>query len=183
MRFLLAGFILGLVCGCAHRATAPEPDSTAFSGSHEIVVRQPGSANASSITEIQQQLGLNRSVMELGLEEKSFDSCSLPVKDGMGKCGQRYMAVLNFQIVCRDSEGTVSEVVTNFKPLVNDHIVYQLGGGRGVLKTDGNGYSQLLMIGSLPLHGHQLILTVGDQDLGKELSEIKRLVVPKYWCH
>src|SRR5689334_12754734 len=139
MRFLIAGLFFGFAAGCAHRAPMPE-----FAGSHEVIVRQPGSANAASITDVQQQLGMNRSVMDLGMEEKQFDSCTTPIKDGMGKCGPRYMAVLNFQIVCRDSEGTVSEVVTNFRPLVSDHIEYQLAGGRGVLKTDSNGYSQLL---------------------------------------
>jgi hypothetical protein len=172
MRILVLALILFLV-GCAGRAPNDEMVS---------VPRGPESAKTESLVELQAHLGMDRSGNKLGLSEKTFDSCRHPVKESVGKCGHRYLSVLNFQMLCRDSEGTIDDVVTNTKPLVSDHVDYQLAGGRGILKTDSSGYGQLLVVTAAPVRGQRLVLTVGKEFLGKEVSEVEQLVVPNYWC-
>ena len=170
MRILFLISVIGIFLGCASRAP------------RESIPREPGSEQTISLSQLQNQLRLDRSLQELGLMDKIFDSCSLPVKDPTGKCGARYFSVLHFQMVCRDSEGTVGTVVTNTRPLVSDHVEYQLAGHRGIIKTDGNGYGQLQIVTLVPVRGQRLVLTVGREFLGKEISEVEQLVVPNYWC-
>jgi hypothetical protein len=170
MRFYLA--LLIFLVGCATTAPinqARDPEGQKVGGY--------------SLMQLQSELGINRSTQDLGVVEKSFDSCKYSIKENGTRCGPRYLTVLHFQIVCRDSEGTVDNVVTNFKPLSSDHVEYQLAGGRGILRTDGGGYGQLQVVSTLPLHEQRLVITIGREFLGKQLSEVEQLVVPNYWCN
>lgn len=171
MRVLLLSLSLIVLAGCAGRASKPDE-----------VVREPAKQQPHDLAQLQSALGMDRSPRELGLSEKMFDSCRNHVQGDSGKCGMRYLSVLNFKLTCRDSEGTTQEVVTTTRPLVSDSVQFQLDGQRGVLQSDHEGYVQLRAVTAKPVRGHRLVITVGKQFFGKDIEEVDQLVLPNYWC-
>jgi hypothetical protein len=171
MRILLSVSILLLLSGCASRA--PHGDG------QRAPAKSPPNTD---LLQLQSALGMDRAATELGLSEKIFDSCHTRVKDGTARCGNRYLSVVNFRLLCRDSEGTVEAVVTNTRPLKSDHVEYQLAGDRGVVQADANGYVQVRVVTAAPVRGQRLVVTVGKQFFGKEVSEVDQLILPTYWC-
>lgn len=171
MRSVVFLAVLFLLSGCATRVPV------------ENIPRGPVSAKSSptEIRQLQAALGMNRPAQDLGLKEKMFDSCRANYKDG-SKCGIRYMSVVNFRLSCRDSEGTTEQVVVNIRPLVNDRIEYQLAGSRGILKSDSQGFAQLQVVTVNSIQGERLVVTVGKQFFGKDVSDIDQVVLPRYWC-
>jgi hypothetical protein len=171
MRALSVLLFFSFVLGCA----SPR-------GPVEDVARAPAKQNPVDLIQLQTALGMERPVHSLGFSEKEFDSCRTRVKDGTTRCGTRYFSVLNFKLSCRDSEGTVDTVVRDTKPLVSDKVEFQLAGSRGTLQTDRDGYAQLKLVTLIPVRTQRLVITVGKQFLGKEISEVEQLILPNYWC-
>lgn len=174
MRLTLIFFILSFISACAHKSVLVLE-----------VGRNPATKQASyDLNQIQSALGMERSPGELGFTEKQFDSCKTRVPGGGERCGTRFFSVLDFKLSCRDSEGTISTVASaaSAKPLVSDKVEYQLAGSRGVLQTDREGNVQLRMVTTQPLRGQRLVVTVGRQFFGKEISGITQIILPNYWC-
>jgi hypothetical protein len=172
MRLILLISSLSFVSACAQRSV--------LEGG-----RNPATKQATyDLNQIQSALGMERSPGELGFTEKMFDSCKTRVPGGGERCGNRFFSVLNFKLSCRDSEGTVDTVASaaTAKPLVSDKVEYQLAGARGVLQSDRDGNVQLRMVTTQPLRGQRLVVTVGRQFFGKEISEITQVILPNYWC-
>ena len=135
------------------------------------------------MAQLQGQLGLARDAKDLGFAEKSFNGCRMGVKGDDGKCGNRFLSVVNFRLVCRDSEETIQSMVTNTTPLVSDKIRWKLSGIEGVTKTDSDGYGSVQVVSAKPAHGQRLVLIVGKQFLGVDISQVRQIIVPNYWCN
>ena len=139
-------------------------------------------ASATDMDQLQSKLGLARGAKDLGYVEKIFDGCRMGVRGEDGSCGSRYFAVVNFRLVCRDTEGTTETIVTNVRPVITDSVRWKVAGLNGVTHTDDNGYGSVQLVGLKPARGQRLVLTVGRQFLGLEISQVSQIVVPVYWC-
>ncbi len=142
-----------------------------------------GAANAipRSDAALQSRLGMIRAINNLGFEEQRFNPC----EHGLEKsphCKQQYMTVLHFQLICRDTEGTVSRVPNALTPLNRDTITWKLAGKSGETRTDVQGYGQVTAVLPKSAKGQRLILLIGKQFLGVTADEASRLVLPKNFC-
>ena len=125
---------------------------------------------------LQDRLGMRRQATDLGFAEKPFSAC----QEG-GICQPRYFSVVHFQLLCRDSEGTVSSVPT-LTPLTSDRVRWQLGGQTGGTSTDRNGFGQFTLVSDRPTRGQRLILRIGQQFMGFTISEVSKVVLPQNFC-
>jgi len=92
------------------------------------------------------------------------------------------MNVVHFQLMCRDSEGTVSSVPVSLRPIVSPYITWSVGSQSGVTKTDRSGYGQFTFISGNTVKDRRLILRKGAHYVGLTVSEITKVVLPKNWC-
>lgn len=128
---------------------------------------------------LQAKLGMIRATNNLGFEEKKFNPCE---HGSAPECKQRYMTVVHFQLLCRDSEGTVNRAPTQLTPLTADRVAWKLGGYSGGTRTDTEGYGQLTMVSNKSTREQRLILMIGKQFLGVTAGETSRVVLPKNFC-
>ena len=172
---MIRGLVLALCLSLMACATSETSEESA---------RNPESDRgpAFDLVQLQSRLGLDRPARDLGLVEKTFDGCRIGIKGDSGKCGTRVLSVINFRLRCRDSEDTVSNVATNLTPVTTTHVQWKIAGLAGLTKTDRDGFGQVQMVTSGSIKDQRLVLTVGKQFLGKEISDITELVVPNYWC-
>lgn len=167
-------------CGTAPvRETPPEDDDFVRATKSRGGSPPPQFNNVGAL---QDQLGMNRRPSDLGYSEKSFNPCSYGMSQDAGGCDAQYLTVVNFQLLCRDTEGTVSSVPVSLTPIVSPQIGWSLGGQNGGTPTDRNGYGHFAVVSSKPLRGRRLILRKGANYVGVTVSEINKLVLPKNWC-
>ena len=172
MRIAVFVALLGLgLVGCA--STVP------------TVPREVSGKRAAGLTDLNQlqiELGMDRRANDLGFSEKNFDSCSLRTRSEDGECGARHFSVVYFRLQCRDTEETTSAVATNFRPVVSDRVQWKLGTLIGFTRTDSAGYGQIKVMRPESARGQRLVLIVGKQFLGLDVSEVSQIIVPNYWC-
>jgi len=128
---------------------------------------------------LKSQLGMDRRPSDLGYREKSFNPCEYGMSQ---ECTDQYLTVINFQLLCRDSEGTVSSIPISPKPIVYPTISWSVGGQNGVTPTDRNGYGHLAVVSPRPLREKRLVLRKGPHYVGVSVSDINKLVLPRNWC-
>ncbi len=126
---------------------------------------------------LQDRLGMRRDADDLGFAEKSFQSCA-----GGGVCRPQYFSVVHFQLLCRDSEGTVSNVPVHLTPLTSGRVLWQLGKMNGGTSTDAKGFGQFSVVSERPTRGQRLILRIGKQFMGFTVSEVSKVVLPQNFC-
>jgi hypothetical protein len=126
-------------------------------------------------------LGMNRAPADLGFSEKAFNPCSFGL-NGTGGCGDRYFTVVHFQLLCRDTEGTVSEAPLRLQPIVTDNVRWKVAGLTGGTRTDSNGYGQLTVMSNRSTRGQRLLLHIGPQFVAFDVSEVSKIVLPKNFC-
>ncbi len=131
------------------------------------------------ISTLQSQLGMNRQPTDLGFTDRAFNPCSYGLSES---CNNQYLTVVNFQLLCRDTEGTVSAVPIALTPIVYPQILWSLAGQSGGTATDRNGYGHFTVISQRPLRGHRLVLRKGPNYVGVTVTEVTKLVLPKNWC-
>lgn len=131
---------------------------------------------------VQAQLGMTRATDDLGYRELRFNPCDQHFKTAGGSCAPRFMTVLHFQLKCRDTEGTVSSVPTDFTALTAAKVLWSLGGRTGATSTDLDGYGQVVLVTEKSARGRQLILRIGKQFMGFTGSEITKVVLPRNYC-
>ena len=149
---------------------------------------QAGSSSIDSVA-LQSSLGMDRPQNRLGFQEKTFDTCQV----GYGfssthDCQRKYFVVIHFQLMCRDSEGTTSEIITsdNLQPLserpVNWSIKNRTGMLTGQTQTDTEGFGQIKAITAQSPSQQRLKLTLGNDFLYLKAGEVNRVVTPLSWC-
>lgn len=132
------------------------------------------------VLQLQNKLGMNRPDNDLGFAEKFFDPCALGLpSEG---CSKKVMSVVHFQLMCRDSEGTVSSAPVALQPIVAPNISWSVGGLSGSTRTDSHGYGQFLLISGNTVREKRLILRKGAHYVGLTIGEITKVVLPKNWC-
>ncbi len=131
------------------------------------------------VYQIQSDIGMNRQPADLGFAEKVFNACNYGIP---GANCERLLNVVHFQLMCRDSEGTVSEVPIALQPIVSPYITWSVAGQSGSTRTDRNGYGQFAFISGDTVKEKRLILRKGPHYVGLTVSEITKIVLPKNWC-
>ncbi|NJL24139.1 MAG: hypothetical protein HC902_02475 [Calothrix sp. SM1_5_4] len=130
---------------------------------------------------LQDRLGMIREPDDLGFQEKSFNPCSHGRAPAQG-CKNQYFTVVHFQLLCRDSEGSVSTVPLRLAPITSDRVSWKVGGRSGGTRTDKDGYGQLAVLSERSTRGQRLILRIGPQFVGLTVNEVSKIVLPKNFC-
>jgi hypothetical protein len=134
---------------------------------------------------IKRHLHMERERDSLGFSEKSFNTC----ETGFGysrsqNCRQQNLTVINFRLLCRDSEGTISTVLTeaDLRPLERRSVRWNLKGSQGVTNTDSDGYGQITMASGMSQKNQRVKLAIGNEFLYMKAGELQRVITPRPWC-
>jgi hypothetical protein len=189
-QFVLAGFLALGLSACT--STPPRTESPVSRPAENT--QRPSPANGridspetESIDEpaLQRSLGLEKPDSWLGYAEKAFDTCLAGY--GYSKvhnCRAKHFVIVHFQMLCRDSEGTVSEVVKSADLIKNAgrNVRWSLGHLTGATETDGLGYGQIHVISSQSQKQARLKLVVENDFLYLRAGEVTKIVTPRSWC-
>lgn len=180
MKWLILCFIVTLT-GCT--TSGPQKPSAGAS-----LPRSESAASDSGAVDygaLQRYLGLDRSSDELGYAEKTFNTCDA----GYGysrshNCHHEVFVVLHFRLVCRDSEGTISTVLTemDLSPLSGRTVRWNLKGMSGTVVTDGLGYGQIRIVSPVSQKRERVRLAVGNEFLYMRAGEVTKIITPRPWC-
>ncbi len=171
--FLFAALLAG--CASTPQSTGPERKPTP---TEKRVTANLGP----DLSKLKRVLGIDRALNNLGYAEKAFDSCRHEYAESGGKCGRRVLTVVNFRLLCRDTEDTTQTVVTEMTPIHSANVKWKVADATGITQTDSEGYGTVQVVSNQTLQRQRLVLTVGRQFLGLQMSEVSRIVVPVYWC-
>ena len=131
-------------------------------------------------------LGLDRDIRQLGYAEKSFNTCAVGFGYSSNKnCRLKYFAVINFQLLCRESQGTISTPLgrEDMRALSGRTVNWTLMNLRGSSRLDNDGHGKIAMVfRNSPKH-QRLKLNVDHDNLYLRSGEIKRVVTPSNWCN
>lgn len=164
MKHIICAILILVFTSACQTARKPEP---------EIEPAPP------TEVQLQDKLGMRRSADDLGFAEKSFNSCD---QNTGTPCRNQFFTVVHFQLLCRDSEGTVSNVPIELTPLHSDRVNWKLGSQNGNTRTDDQGYGQFYMVSDRSTRGQRLTLRIGKQFLGFTASDLTKVVLPKNFC-
>ena len=178
-----------VLAGCSSTPTRPELSP----GDQDVLIpsaRIPTIPEPSNPTidylGLHRSLGLERTKEDLGYAEKSFDTCSVGYGySSSSNCRREVFIAIHFQILCRDSEGTVSTAVAreDMKPLSGRSLKWTMKGARGVMRLDGEGFGQIKTTFANSQRLERLKITVDNDFVYVRAGEVKRLVTPKNWCN
>lgn len=141
---------------------------------------EPDSKADPTVT-LKSALGMSRDPADLGFVEKPFNPCTYGL-NSTGSCKNQYFSVVHFQLLCRDSEGSVSSAPIALQPIVASNVQWKVGSISGGTYTDSNGYGQFSLVSSRPARGQRLILRIGPQFVAFTVSEVSKVVLPKNFC-
>ncbi|WP_413570009.1 hypothetical protein ACLWBD_05960 [Bdellovibrio sp. HCB117] len=135
---------------------------------------------------IQRHLQLERDRDSLGFSEKSFNTCDTGYGYSRSQnCHKEHLVVIHFRLLCRDSEGTISTVLSeeDLQPLGSRNVRWNLKGIQGVTMTDSQGYGQIVTAAVPSQRSQRLKLAVGSQFLYMRANEIQKVITPQPWCN
>lgn len=169
-----------LLIACSSKEKVKEaPISTQPQSDNKIVTE--------SVDEIalQRALGLELPIERLGYAEKKFNTCEVGYGySNVNNCRERYFVVIQYQMLCRDSEGTVSEVINSHDLIknVSRTLRWDLKDFKGTTTTDGLGYSQIRLIADKSQKQQRFKLTIEDDFLYLRAGEVNKIITPRPWC-
>ena len=136
---------------------------------------------------LQRSLNLDIPVEQLGVREKVFNTCDVGYGYSKNKnCRRQYFFVLNFRLMCRDSEGTISTTLTDADtmPIASREVNWSLTKNlSGSLITDGLGYGQIATVAPIPQSKQRVKIAVGNEFLYMRAHEMKKIITPRPWCN
>lgn len=181
-------WILILMTMTAACSTTPQVVESPLRKDRSNLPSEPIQNESSSIDYVglQRAMGMEIPADRLGYKEKSFDTCQA----GYGysathNCHKEFMVVINFQLQCRDSVGTVAEGVTNadLTAIANRQVRWNLKANQGVTNTDSDGFGQIMTVATRSPKTERLKIAVGNEFLYMRANEITRVVTPRPWCN
>lgn len=135
---------------------------------------------------LQRELGLNRDITKLGYTEKAFQTCGAGYGYSASQdCRQDYFVVVHFQLLCRDSEGTISTPlgVEDMRPLSRRSVTWNLAGTSAEMQLDNEGFGQFRTTYHSSPRQQRLKITADNDFLYLRAGEINRVVAPGNWCN
>ena len=135
---------------------------------------------------LQKNLNLDRGIRELGYDDKYFYTCKAGAGFSDSKdCHSTFLVVIHFQLLCRNSEGTVEYTLSHsdMAALARRTVRWNLLGMNGVVFTDDDGYAQIVTLSDKKAELQRLRLAVDADFLYMRAGEIRRVVTPQSWCN
>lgn len=138
--------------------------------------------NDIDVNELLVELGMDHPMESVGFREKSFNTCQIESNHSPApQCQQLYISRLNFQVMCRNSTGTVQSV--QLTPLFSNKLRWKnKHGKRGLTSTNGRGYGSLGFISQYPANDGYLYLYLGSKIARKRFQDKWKLILPMSWC-
>lgn len=173
-----------LLAACS--STSQKPEKTEAFPFVETERPPEGDGRNIDYEKVQQSLGLSREIYDLGYEEKSFDTCTMGYGYLYNKdCRTEYFTVIHFQLLCRDSQGTISTALSreDMRPLSGRTVNWTVAGSNGNVRLDSDGYGQIKTTFKKSPRYQRLKLNVDNENLYLKSGEIKRIVTPSNWCN
>lgn len=188
-----------LVTGLLACSTAPAPvDPPLDAAEPPPALKKPRSARGKTAPRppplsvnidyegLSRSIGMDPPRESLGLKEKRFNTCSAGYGYSASQdCRTNYFTVVNFRLLCRDSEGTVSETIQaeDLRPLSSRMISWSMNGGQGSFRLDNQGYGQIKTTSEYSLAQERLKITADNDFLYMRAGQVHRIVTPANWCN
>ncbi len=176
---LLAGlFAIHFLFGCATTTKEEIPPPTP-------PVQTPDGFQV-DVNGLSKFLGMDISKNSLGYFERRFNTCEV----GFGypksrDCQNLYFVVINYQLLCRQSQGTVSETIdsSSLPAVRNKTGRWSIQNRMGTAQTDTEGRGQIKGIFARPQRNERLKLTIQNDFLYARAGELKQALTPTEWCY
>ena len=177
-----------LFAGCAGKTVSERPSSPAQRNT--IPTNLPSAPiekteEVIDVVSLQKYLRMDYPKEKLGYSEKTFNTCDV----GFGysntqNCRRLYSISIYFQVKCRQSEGTISTILTDadLTPIESSNVKWVLKNIQGLSSTDSFGYGQIQAISTQSQRQQRLRLGIGNNFLYMRASDITKVVTPKDWC-
>ena len=177
-RPLLAFFV------CALGACSSQPVRDERVNPARAVPQQTPPQTSFRFEDFKKTVGLQRPRTQLGYIEKAFDGCGVQFGLESGQCERSLLVSVQFRLMCRDSEGTVSVAIApeDLEPVANQTLAWAIKGVNGEIQTDSEGYGEILFISPISQRQQRLKLSNGTDFLYLNAGEVSRLVTPVTWC-
>ncbi len=179
---LLFSILLLALCHCT--TPPPEKQEVLLPKSQSSYVGAPSISqqhNDIDVNALLHELEMNHPLETLGFQEKAFNTCEVKSNRSTAPlCKRLYVARLNFQVMCRESTGTVQKV--NLTPLNSQKLRWKNGARRGFTSTDDRGYGSLGFVTRRPSSNGHLYLYLGSKIARKRFRDRWKLILPKSWC-
>lgn len=192
--FLASSLILS---ACAHEPVAPpappEEKKELFLWQPELKKSAPPKADQKiapaennaeveriDLEVVERKLNLSDKFYKLGFHEMSFDPCQFGYQ--VKNCEKRLFTIINFQVVCRDSEGTVQHTNHILTPFAHKSLHMKVGIHVDDSQTDEKGYGQIKFISKTTAKEARFILSSPPFSLGLHADDAKKIMVPGDWC-
>lgn len=179
LRIVFASIAL-LMTACTSTPTKKESPAITAPVNEASFVERP------DMNALQSYLNLDRGYDVLGYTEKSFNTCDT----GYGysrasNCRNLYYIVLQIRLLCRDTEGTISTILTDqdVQPIAGKSIRWGMRNLSGSMMTDGEGYGQIRVIAPMSLRRERVKITSANDFLYMRANEITKVITPRPWCH
>lgn len=180
---LILSFVF-LFAGCtSHQVKESQPTIT--QPTTTPTARPEKTEEIIDVVSLQKFLRMDYAKEKLGYSEKTFNTCAV----GFGysssqNCRQMYAVSIYYQVKCRQSEGTISTILTDadLTPVESSHVKWSLKNVSGFSSTDSYGYGQIQTVSNQSQRHQRLRLAVGENFLYMRASDITTVVVPKDWC-
>nr|BFD59133.1 hypothetical protein CKG001_12400 [Bdellovibrio sp. CKG001]BFD62511.1 hypothetical protein BdHM001_11920 [Bdellovibrio sp. HM001]BFD67585.1 hypothetical protein HAGR004_26070 [Bdellovibrio sp. HAGR004] len=172
-----------LVCLLAGCSSSPKKEASPSIPT--AVTEDADSSKRIDYVALQTFLGLDRGSEELGYSERTFNTCDTGYGYSRNQdCHKEVFVVLHFRLLCRDSEGTVSTILTeaDVNPIAGRTVKWNLKGMSGTVVTDGLGYGQIRTVSRISQRRERLRLSVGPEFLYMRANEITKVITPRPWC-
>lgn len=192
MKYIFLLLLIITAVGCASKPSVEEPPSS-MTDSDTMIPTRRNLPKVESPPEIlvdylglHRSLGLDRGKDDLGYVEKQFDTCSAGYGySASNNCRRETFVSIQFQILCRDSEGTISTALgrEDMKPLSGRSLNWFIQGSRGTMRLDGEGFGQIRTTFRTSQRLQRLKLSVDNDFVYVRAGEVKRLVTPRNWCN
>ncbi len=131
-------------------------------------------------------LKLERPYNQLGYSEKRFNTCEVGYGYSRSNdCRPKTFVVIHFQLMCRNSEGTISEALTqnDLRAISRQEVRWNLKNATGQVLTDSEGFGAIAIVSDESQKSQRLRLTVGNDFLFLKAGEITQMITPKSWCN
>lgn len=177
--YLLLGLLALTACSTTPKAPAPvaPPPVVSADDGREINI---------DFESIKRHLQMDRERTSLGLQEKSFNTCDTGYGYSKSQnCRQQNLTVIQFRLLCRDSEGTISTVLTesDLRPLERRSVRWNIRNSKGVTYTDSDGYGQILLASNASEKTQRVRIAIGNEFLYMRAGELQKVITPRPWCN
>lgn len=175
-----------LIVFCCHCTTTPPPEKPRYTlpksqATYKSQSPRSHRYNDIDVNALMQELDMDSPIEAIGFQENAFNTCQIRSNRSKAPlCQKLYLGRLNFQVMCRQSTGTVEKV--HLTPLNSEKLKWKKGGKRGKTATNASGFGSLSFVTRKPSQQGHLYLYLGSKIARKRLKDRWKLILPQSWC-